>query len=151
MQLLNVSHFHHVCSWGAYCALVFVCFIRYRTFVSEDAGPNTLVATVLAKDPDGDGITYKITTGNEEGNFVIDNQKGLITGLFVVFIWSLMLNILLTTACFQLHMCIFERCYMIHPSKAILICPTLGRLAAPQFIFCLSKMVYSPCPSPFFW
>uniref|UniRef100_A0A1A7XDW5 Uncharacterized protein n=2 Tax=Nothobranchiidae TaxID=405002 RepID=A0A1A7XDW5_9TELE len=50
----------------------------YRTFVSEDAGPNTLVATVLAKDPDGDGITYKITTGNEEGNFVIDNQKGLI-------------------------------------------------------------------------
>ncbi|XP_030620846.1 neural-cadherin [Chanos chanos] len=50
----------------------------YRTFVSEDAGPNTLVATVLAKDPDGDGISYKITSGNEEGNFVIDNQKGLI-------------------------------------------------------------------------
>ncbi|XP_032376231.1 LOW QUALITY PROTEIN: neural-cadherin-like [Etheostoma spectabile] len=50
----------------------------YRTFVSEDAGPNTLVATVLAKDPDGDGITYKITTGNEEGNFIIDSQKGLI-------------------------------------------------------------------------
>ncbi|CAL8404578.1 unnamed protein product, partial [Boreogadus saida] len=50
----------------------------YRTFVSEDAGPNTLVATVLAKDPDGDGITYKITTGNQEGNFVIDSQKGLI-------------------------------------------------------------------------
>lgn len=48
----------------------------YRTFVSEDAGPNTLVATVLAKDPDGDGITYKITAGNEEGNFVIDSQKG---------------------------------------------------------------------------
>lgn len=55
---------------------VFVCFIRYRTFVSEDAGPNTLVATVLAKDPDGDGISYKITSGNEEGNFVIDSQKG---------------------------------------------------------------------------
>ncbi|XP_056317982.1 LOW QUALITY PROTEIN: neural-cadherin [Danio aesculapii] len=50
----------------------------YRTFVSEDAGPNTLVATVLAKDPDGDGITYKITAGNDEGNFVIDSQKGLI-------------------------------------------------------------------------
>uniref|UniRef100_A0A3Q2PUG4 Si:ch211-186j3.6 n=1 Tax=Fundulus heteroclitus TaxID=8078 RepID=A0A3Q2PUG4_FUNHE len=50
----------------------------YRTFVSEDAGPNTLVATVLAKDPDGDGITYKINTGNDEGNFVIDSQKGLI-------------------------------------------------------------------------
>ncbi|XP_023671737.2 neural-cadherin isoform X2 [Paramormyrops kingsleyae] len=50
----------------------------YRTFVSEDAGPNTLVATVLAKDPDGDGITYKITSGNNDGNFVIDSQKGLI-------------------------------------------------------------------------
>ncbi|XP_061577385.1 neural-cadherin-like isoform X1 [Cololabis saira] len=50
----------------------------YRTFVSEDAGPNTLVATVLAKDPDGDGIMYSITAGNEEGNFVIDSQKGLI-------------------------------------------------------------------------
>ncbi|XP_060714973.1 neural-cadherin [Tachysurus vachellii] len=50
----------------------------YRTFVSEDAGPNTLVATVLAKDPDGDGITYKISAGNEEANFVIDSQKGLI-------------------------------------------------------------------------
>ncbi|KAG5839693.1 hypothetical protein ANANG_G00207630 [Anguilla anguilla] len=50
----------------------------YRTFVSEDAGPNTLVATVLAKDPDGDGITYRIITGNNEGNFVIDSQKGLI-------------------------------------------------------------------------
>lgn len=51
-------------------------FCRYRTFVSEDAGPNTLVATVLAKDPDGDGIIYSITAGNEEGNFVIDSQKG---------------------------------------------------------------------------
>ncbi|XP_071199905.1 neural-cadherin-like [Salvelinus alpinus] len=50
----------------------------YRTFVSEDAGPNTLVATVLAKDPDGDGIVYSFTAGNEEGNFVIDSQKGLI-------------------------------------------------------------------------
>lgn len=44
--------------------------------MSEDAGPNTLVATVLAKDPDGDGIIYSITAGNEEGNFVIDSQKG---------------------------------------------------------------------------
>ncbi|XP_034032883.1 neural-cadherin-like [Thalassophryne amazonica] len=50
----------------------------YRTFVAEDAGPNTLVATVLAKDPDGDGIIYSITAGNEEGNFIIDAQKGLI-------------------------------------------------------------------------
>lgn len=54
--------------------LLLLC--SYRTFVSEDAGPNTLVATVLAKDPDGDGIIYSITAGNEEGNFVIDSQKG---------------------------------------------------------------------------
>lgn len=53
-----------------------LCLCRYRTFVSEDAGPNTLVATVLAKDPDGDGIIYSITAGNEEGNFIIDSQKG---------------------------------------------------------------------------
>lgn len=59
--------------------LNFLC--SYRTFVSEDAGPNTLVATVLAKDPDGDGIIYSITAGNEEGNFVIDSQKGNCSGL----------------------------------------------------------------------
>ena len=65
------------CRKGVDCVvLIYMCLIRYRTFVSEDAGPNTLVATVLAKDPDGDGITYKITTGNEEGNFIIDSQKG---------------------------------------------------------------------------
>ncbi|XP_069073745.1 neural-cadherin-like [Pleurodeles waltl] len=50
----------------------------YRSFVSEDAGPSTLVATVHASDPDGDGIIYEITGGNEDGNFVIDPQKGLI-------------------------------------------------------------------------
>ncbi len=74
-------------SWNKY-----VCVFknRYRTFVSEDAGPNTLVATVLAKDPDGDGITYKITAGNGEGNFVIDSQKGetSISDLVLLF-WSL--------------------------------------------------------------
>ncbi|XP_071594073.1 neural-cadherin-like isoform X2 [Heliangelus exortis] len=50
----------------------------YRTFLSEDAGPNTLVATVRAKDPDGDGVQYLITGGNEEGNFELDSQKGII-------------------------------------------------------------------------
>ncbi|XP_067853677.1 neural-cadherin [Heptranchias perlo] len=50
----------------------------YRTFVSEDAGPNTLVATVHAKDPDGDGVYYEISAGNEERSFVVDSQKGLI-------------------------------------------------------------------------
>ncbi|NXJ73147.1 CADN protein, partial [Trogon melanurus] len=50
----------------------------YRTFVSEDAGPNTLIATVNAVDPDGDGVTYDILSGNQKGNFVIDPKKGLI-------------------------------------------------------------------------
>ncbi|XP_075045350.1 neural-cadherin-like [Mixophyes fleayi] len=50
----------------------------YRTFVSEDAAPDTLVATVQAFDPDGDRVTYEITEGNRDGNFLIDPQKGLI-------------------------------------------------------------------------
>lgn len=51
-------------------------FISYRSFVSEDAGPNTLIATVHAIDPDGDSVSYSITGGNWNGNFIIDSQKG---------------------------------------------------------------------------
>ncbi|NWX98396.1 CADN protein, partial [Nothoprocta ornata] len=50
----------------------------YRSFVSEDAGPNTIVATINAVDPDGDGVTYAIVSGNPKGNFVIDHKKGLV-------------------------------------------------------------------------
>ncbi|XP_048386187.2 neural-cadherin isoform X1 [Stegostoma tigrinum] len=50
----------------------------YKTFLSEDAGPNSLVATVHAKDPDGDSVIYTITGGNEDNNFELDNQKGII-------------------------------------------------------------------------
>nr|XP_060628736.1 neural-cadherin-like [Anolis sagrei ordinatus] len=50
----------------------------YETFLSEDAGPGTLVATVLAKDPDGDGVMYLISGGNEEGNFELDSRKGIL-------------------------------------------------------------------------
>ncbi|XP_009892389.1 PREDICTED: neural-cadherin-like [Charadrius vociferus] len=50
----------------------------YRSFVSEEAGPNTLIATVNAVDPDGDGVTYDILSGNQKGNFVIDPKKGLV-------------------------------------------------------------------------
>uniref|UniRef100_W5L865 Si:dkey-22o22.2 n=1 Tax=Astyanax mexicanus TaxID=7994 RepID=W5L865_ASTMX len=50
----------------------------YKTFLSEDAGPETLVAIVHAKDPDGDGVTYAITGGNEDSNFELDNLKGII-------------------------------------------------------------------------
>ncbi|XP_043922109.1 neural-cadherin-like [Protopterus annectens] len=50
----------------------------YKTFLSEDAGPNTLVAIVHAKDPDGDSVSYKINGGNEEGNFEMDSHNGII-------------------------------------------------------------------------
>ncbi|KAG8441759.1 hypothetical protein GDO86_010801 [Hymenochirus boettgeri] len=50
----------------------------YNTFLSEDAGANTLVATVHAKDPDGDGVSYLIVGGNEHGNFELDSQKGIL-------------------------------------------------------------------------
>ncbi|XP_041045226.1 neural-cadherin [Carcharodon carcharias] len=50
----------------------------YKSFLSEDAGPNSLVATVHAKDPDGDSVIYTITGGNQEKNFELDNQKGII-------------------------------------------------------------------------
>ncbi|KAM3873528.1 neural-cadherin [Diretmus argenteus] len=50
----------------------------YKTFLSEDAGPETLVAIVHANDPDGDSVSYAITGGNEDSNFLLDNQKGII-------------------------------------------------------------------------
>ncbi|KAK5861670.1 hypothetical protein PBY51_017128 [Eleginops maclovinus] len=50
----------------------------YKTFLSEDAGPDTLVAIVHANDPDGDTVSYAITGGNEDSNFLLDNQKGII-------------------------------------------------------------------------
>ncbi|KAL8181909.1 UNVERIFIED_CONTAM: hypothetical protein K2H54_034219, partial [Gekko kuhli] len=50
----------------------------YRTFLSEDAGPGTLVATVHAKDPDGDGVLYLITGGNEEGSFELERHRGIL-------------------------------------------------------------------------
>lgn len=58
------------------CLSLSPSFCRYKTFLSEDAGPETLVAIVHAKDPDGDGVTYAITGGNEDSNFELDNQKG---------------------------------------------------------------------------
>ncbi|XP_053305791.1 neural-cadherin-like [Spea bombifrons] len=53
-------------------------FSRYRTFVSEEAAPNTLVATLHAFDPDGDHVSYSILEGNREGNVIIDSEKGII-------------------------------------------------------------------------
>lgn len=39
------------------------------------------MAIVHAKDPDGDGVTYAITGGNEDSNFELDNQKGESSGM----------------------------------------------------------------------
>uniref|UniRef100_A0A8C5PPG5 Uncharacterized protein n=1 Tax=Leptobrachium leishanense TaxID=445787 RepID=A0A8C5PPG5_9ANUR len=50
----------------------------YNTFLSEEAGPSTLVAIVHAKDPDGDGVSYFIVEGNEDCNFDLDSQKGIL-------------------------------------------------------------------------
>uniref|UniRef100_A0ACB8FEA5 Uncharacterized protein n=1 Tax=Sphaerodactylus townsendi TaxID=933632 RepID=A0ACB8FEA5_9SAUR len=50
----------------------------YRTFLSEDADPGTLVAALHAKDPDGDGVLYIISGGNEEGNFELENHRGIL-------------------------------------------------------------------------
>lgn len=88
---INISLFHVL--WGLtpcqicnYCLAlnsltVITTFLldSYNTFLSEDAGPNTLVATVHAKDPDGDGVSYFIVEGNEDGNFELDSQKGKTT------------------------------------------------------------------------
>lgn len=56
--------------------VVIISFNSYRSFVSEDAGPNTLVTTVNAVDPDGDVVNYDILSGSQKGNFVIDPKKG---------------------------------------------------------------------------
>ena len=56
--------------------VTFCLSLRYKTFLSEDAGPDTLVAIVHANDPDGDAVSYAITGGNEDSNFLLDKQKG---------------------------------------------------------------------------
>ena len=54
--------------------------INDQTFsVGENVVNGTAVGTVLAKDADGDSLTYKITKGNESGIFGIDAATGKIT------------------------------------------------------------------------
>ncbi|XP_039592498.1 neural-cadherin [Polypterus senegalus] len=50
----------------------------YKTFLSEDAGPDTFVAIVHAKDLDGDYVSYAIAEGNDDGNFEMDSRRGII-------------------------------------------------------------------------
>lgn len=47
------------------------------------------MATVRAKDPDGDGVLYLIAGGNEEGNFELDSQKGKKGFTTVISVWSI--------------------------------------------------------------
>lgn len=89
----NFTLFRHTCSFTSqllfsslFYFLPLSCFlgltpahslsVSYKTFLSEDAGPDTLVAIVHANDPDGDAVSYAITGGNEDSNFLLDNQKG---------------------------------------------------------------------------
>jgi len=51
----------------------------YTTAVDGNAGPNTLVTSVLAHDKDGDGVTYGFFGGtNTSGLFRIDPTTGVI-------------------------------------------------------------------------
>ncbi len=51
----------------------------YSFEVMEDAGTGAAVGTVSATDPQGDAVTYAITSGNADGAFAIDQSSGEIT------------------------------------------------------------------------
>ncbi|XP_006818278.2 neural-cadherin-like [Saccoglossus kowalevskii] len=51
----------------------------YKYFVAENAPDGFQVATVIATDPDGDGVKYSISAGNEDRNFEINRDTGVIT------------------------------------------------------------------------
>jgi len=48
-------------------------------YLDENSKVGTLVGTVQATDPDGDVLTYAITSGNEAGAFAISSTSGDIT------------------------------------------------------------------------
>ena len=50
----------------------------YAFSVAEDAATSTVAGTVSATDPDGDGLTYSIASGNDGGAFSIDESGGSI-------------------------------------------------------------------------
>ena len=52
----------------------------YAFEVAEDAAVDHVVGTVSATDPDeGDTLSYTITSGNDDGKFMIDEETGAIT------------------------------------------------------------------------
>ena len=51
----------------------------YTPNVDENAGPNTLVTTVVASDKDGDGVTFGFVGGtSRSGLFRIEENTGVI-------------------------------------------------------------------------
>ena len=50
----------------------------YAFSVPEDAATNTVVGTVSATDPNGDAVSYSITSGNDGGAFSMDGNGGSI-------------------------------------------------------------------------
>ncbi|MCG6154801.1 cadherin domain-containing protein [Rubinisphaera margarita] len=54
--------------------------VNDQTFSVEESAPNnTVVGTVVAFDPDNDGLTFAITSGNTNNAFAIDASTGTIT------------------------------------------------------------------------
>ncbi len=51
----------------------------YAFSVPEDAATNTVVGTVSATDPNGDAVSYSITSGNDDGAFSMDGSGGSIS------------------------------------------------------------------------
>ena len=51
----------------------------YGFSIAEDAAVGAAVGTVSATDPDNDGITYAIESGNGDGKFAINGSSGAIT------------------------------------------------------------------------
>lgn len=47
--------------------------------IEENSANGTLVGTISATDPDGDELTYSITSGNEAGTFLLDGTTGGLT------------------------------------------------------------------------
>ncbi|WP_321393402.1 tandem-95 repeat protein [Emcibacter sp.] len=53
--------------------------VQLSTSVAEGATDGTEAAAISATDVDGDALTYAITSGNDDGAFVIDPQSGEVT------------------------------------------------------------------------
>lgn len=65
-----------------------------------------MVAIVLANDPDGDSVSYAITGGNEDSNFLLDKEKGVC--VWCVFVSKFLIVNILTCVCtFMSFLCVW--------------------------------------------